>query len=293
VLPQKAEEYDVLFGFMFKNLESSDVALRRATAEFTSSVILTAISPPIEMKSLFKKSSKLSKDAVETSNAPTLEVETAFGVLSQLLLKATTREIRSAIYLSYLNCFERMDLDLLTASFCTLTSNLLILSSNPKLNITLHETLSLRESCVFLLHQISKRLSESSQIEAVEILIETFLKKELSFPESSDIGSESNYFSLTCTLMQLGNIISDLSAAGAALKSILLEPLFSLVSHPSESVIISLSWTMKIVCIYHPSVLVLFMEKLTFMMQRDLPLLSSEKSDVLRRLYFVFNDIYG
>lgn len=276
-LPKKIDEFELLVGFLFKNLETSDIPLRRATSAIVSNLLSLACNPMAEFKMIIKKGSKLGSPT--SSQMILLTITEVLKVLSRQLAKSSTKEIKSSILLTYSLFFKSLDLEVLNTSFKDISADLQLIACNAKLTTNWSETLYIRESLVFILSQIGKRLSERNQVDGLEILLKMISNDNMS---SSNKEAPHNY-SLTCTLMQISNMVAELGAAGGRLETLMFESLTMLIQNTSETVNISLAHTIKSVCINHPSILVSFMDKLTTIIQKELGNLNSDKPELCRK----------
>lgn len=170
--------------------------------------------------------------------------------------------------------FRNISLHILTNSSLEIVQIFLLNIAHPKLNITSQESIVNRQSFLAILRDICGRLPEIKQIEILKFLCESV--HELRVPEKII----SNVQTTSLELMLMGYLVTELGPYASKMKSSLYESLVSFNDHSSRSTIFSLSYTIKQVCVSHPSIMVLFMESLTLKMQQDLTNLNESKPQI-------------
>ncbi|CAG8467294.1 7812_t:CDS:10 [Ambispora gerdemannii] len=276
--PQSAPtgELDLMLNQMFKVLDGSNQTIRRAVASFiatlladtqedsdslmptsTSSNITSSkgkSSGPNNQNTTLTPESPTSALPPESSKSPFISPNEMLSHLSTFYNKsATTREMRAAIVETYSTLFIQLGTKYVESNYATIAQHLLgDLVSNTRNASSRYEVLSVREHCGLLLRDVigTRLLSEQGQVFAVRELVNGWVKK---WPAIMPNDIEPNKLALVCAVNEISGLLLDLGGAASTVQDVLIEPLITLLGHPSYSVQISTAWCLRCLCFSLPS----------------------------------------
>ncbi|KAJ3033026.1 hypothetical protein HDV00_006836 [Rhizophlyctis rosea] len=283
--PLKLDEYESLLLPVTKALESGNYPVRRTIASFIASILTLSQSAPPVPKVPPKKQVK-GQPAPEAPAPGVIEQnilspEEMLSILSYLCIKSTSKEVRVGIAEAYSATFKRLGIRFIESNYPAVVKNLMELVSHPRLTASPNDVLLMRDLVGFLLREVvGKMLTETGQGNALRELCSQWLKKWPAVLATDVAPSEP---ALICVLNEVAALLIDLGPAAISQQDAIVEPLTTLLNHPSRTVNIALSWSLRCLCTALPSNLPQFIEKILALLKKDSAHLSSEKSELLDR----------
>ncbi|KAJ3163191.1 hypothetical protein HDU86_002360 [Geranomyces michiganensis] len=290
--PEKADEYEQLFGSVLKAMEGGTYSLRRSVASFVSA-LLSLSQQPGPKKDKGKKSTKpgTEPEPPVAAEKNILEVAEALDLLVALLIKSTSREVRIGTLEAYAATLRRFGPKFVEANYAAIVKSILDISASPKLITSAADAVLMRECCGFLLREaVGKMLSETAQINAVKELGNGWLRK---WPAVLNTDIAPPDLALVCVLNELASLLIDLGPAVAGEEGAIIEPLLKLLGHPSRSVNLALAWCLRCLSAALPSYMPTLIGKLMALVQKDLTHLQGDKPEFLARFLGYGNVLAG
>ncbi|KAJ3277917.1 hypothetical protein HK104_002844, partial [Borealophlyctis nickersoniae] len=286
--PLKTDEYETVLAPAAKALDGSNYPVRRAVASLIATILGLSQSPPPVAKTPAKKPGKPGAAPETTTGAPAQEqyiltVEEMLSVLSSLCLKGTTREMRIGVIEAYAATFKRSGIRFVETNYALIVKNIVDLASHPKMTTTLNDTLLIRELAGFILREVvGKMLTETGQANAVKELGKGWLRK---WPAVLATDVAPSEFALVCVLNELAALLVDLGPAAVSQQEAIVDPLVTLLAHPSRAVNVALAWCLRCLCTASPNFLPKMISKLTSLLQKESGHghLNGDKPDLLER----------
>ncbi|TPX44962.1 hypothetical protein SeMB42_g03131 [Synchytrium endobioticum] len=282
-IPPKFEEYDVMFSQYAKSMESSNSETRRLIASAISAMLVISQNKTPQSKSPATRSPAKPTPVADASvtEKSLLTVQEMLNLTTNQLLKTTARDVKVGIIEAYAAMLHELGFLFVETNYSLIVKHILDLSANPKLSSSRREVIFMRQLCEFMLRDVvGKMLSESGQVNAVRELTNMYLKK---YPPVLPTDVEPNRQSLICVLNEVAVLLLDLGSAATQVQDVVTDPLMSFINHPSASVNVALSWCLRCLCAAVPTQLPKLMHKLGGLVQREIPILTSERPELIDR----------
>ena len=196
-----------------------------------------------------------------------LTVEEMLSVISNLLCKTTSKEVKIAIFETFALLLRNFDISFLEDSYGIIVNKIISLLTIPKLNSTKNDSAMILAACRYILRDsIGQCLSELGQIGAVKELINSWIRR---WPPISAHEVPPSDLQLVFVVDEIGALFADLGPAASSILDIAIDPLAILLAHTSQSVNLSLAWTLRSLCIALPDQLMRLINKTITLLQRD------------------------
>ena len=273
--PVKYDEYEYSLSQFLKPLEGADREIRKELAScmgFILSLSQKNLPTQKEVKGLklsFFATSPTAPTAAQIDylDKTILSVDEMLSVISNLLAKATTKEVRVALFETIALLLRNFDISFLERSYSVIIDKIIGLLSVAKLNSTKSDAAFTLAACRFLVRDaLGQNLSELGQIGAVKELINSWVRR---WPAVSVEEVAPTELQLVFVIDEIGALFSDLGPAASSIVDFAIDPLAILLAHPSQSVNLSLSWCLRCLCISLPDQLMRLINKTVTLLQRD------------------------
>ncbi|KAJ3107487.1 hypothetical protein HDU97_004083 [Phlyctochytrium planicorne] len=258
----KVEEIEALVVSFLKAVEGSNLVLRRDIASLVASVFSV---------SFLANSDKPA--AANDRKAPVVfNLDDAFSILGNCLVKATTRETKDTIFLSYIETIRSLGISVLESNYLLTVKHLLSLISNVKIAANSAESLLIKGYCNYISREILKAIAESSQVMALKDLCVAFL------PSESEKQDGLNELQTVFVLEEISYILDILGAAALPVEENIVEPVLLLLHRPSRLVNILLSLCLRSLCLALPKNLPKLVDRLFNLLQKEITALNSDRN---------------
>jgi hypothetical protein len=276
------------------------LSVRQAFASFIATLLhLSQSPPPNKLNSTSSISFQPTAGAAAETNTNVnselrmiLTPSEMMNVISNQLVKSTvSRQAKVALFETYHLLFKFLTAEYLQREFAIISNSLIELSGDLKIiSNGWNEVCFFREACGFLLRSCCKMCSEGGQLSALLELNNNWLRKWTN-PLPEPTTTAPNKYIITCVLNEMSALLIDLGSATAPAQDQLLDTLMILLSHSSESVNVSLCWTLKCMCFSLPDLIAKIMKNLAQQVQRHANLLinsgNNSDGDLIKK--FLFN----
>ncbi|KAI8913251.1 armadillo-type protein [Gorgonomyces haynaldii] len=268
--PLTVLEFENTIGPWLKTMEGTDYLVRKRFASLIASVLhLSQNSPPPP-----KPGSK-GKEAIVLTTI--LSIDDMLGLLPKLYLKTNAKEVRIAVVEAYALLIRTLGVAFMETHYQSISKMLIEFTAHSKLQNTRQDIVFVREASGFLLREvIGKVLSETGQILAIRelsIWIKSWASSDMDTPTDA---------ALVSALDETSALLQELGPAAASAQEDLVDPLLSLIYHPSQQVKLALAHALSQLALALPQQLNKLLTKVSQSLQRELSGLS-EKPDTLDR----------
>ena len=279
-------DVEAILSLCVKSLDTVDQLTRHTLAQLVGHILAStqverAVSVPELMQKPKGEQENTDDDVVSSSQA---EVKKAQATPTEMLLLLSnhfnkphqSRKIRVGIFDFYASLFTRLGVGWVEANFSLIVGHLMneIVSRNSS---TRYETLLVRTLIGILLRDLIgvRMLSEQGQINATQELASNYLKR---WPAIMP-GQAAPFPSvLVVVLREVAGLLQQLGDAPPPVQDALVDPLVTILAHPSHTVRVTASWALRCFCfstpLRLPKTILVLMDKL----QRDLTLISTPSS---------------
>ncbi|KAG1883078.1 hypothetical protein F4604DRAFT_1920974 [Suillus subluteus] len=199
--------------------------------------------------------------------------------------KAHSRKTRAGIFMFYVTLLAKLGPAFVEANYSLLVGHLMTeIVSYPKNGATRYDKLFIRKLVGALLRELIavRMLTEQGQIAAIQDLSLSYLKRWPALMPGQVAPSSSI---LTIALEEVAGLLQQLGNAPPPVQDAVSVPLMTLLTHPSHSVRVNASWTLRCFCYSTPLRLPKAILAITESLQRDIESLQSPAapSDIDRR----------
>ncbi|EIW85333.1 clathrin-coated vesicle protein [Coniophora puteana RWD-64-598 SS2] len=275
--------------------ENADQLTRQALAQLVGHLLAATQverSAPIPEP---PKAKKGGEDAAEESTPSHAMAEnkkpllTPSEMLSQLsthfLKNQTSRKSRASIFDFYVALIQKLGSEFAETNYSLIVSHFMTeIASSSKSSATRFDKLFVRKAVGVILRELIavRMLSEQGQIAAIQELSSAYLKK---WPALMPGQTSPSSLILTLALQEVSALLQQLGNAPPPLQDAILDPLMNLLSHPSHTVRINASWTLRCFCHSTPLRLQKAMHSVADLLRRDIESMQSlaAPSDVDKR----------
>ena len=279
--PATLPEYEALIASFLKALENSNYLVRRSMASLISSLFKISLTPGSFAKVAPKKNTKQPIDPAVLAEKTILTEEEVLNLFATLFLKSTMREARVGLIEALIIFLRQSGVKFVETHYPLILKAVIGIISNPKLIASKTEWPFVRDSCAFLLRDgVGKLLAETGHKNSVREILTSHLKK---WPPQSPSDAIVNEQAIVFCLNELDALLNDLGPAASGCHEGLIEMLFTLLSHPSPSVKLSLAWTFRTLCLALPEHLSLVLNKLVSLLQKDVANMTSDRPETMER----------
>ncbi|KAJ7582455.1 clathrin-coated vesicle protein, partial [Mycena floridula] len=278
-----ANDVDSIITLCVKSLENSDKATRRSLSQLVGRILASTqiervVAAPEPPKSN-KKDQTLDGDMNSADPDPAPEVTKPLFTPSEMLTHLSihlnksnvARKTRIGIFDFYTALLTNLGPSFAENNYTLIVSHLMgDVVSNPRNAAgTRYDILLMRTLIGILLRDLIgvRMLSEQGQIAAIQELSNSYLKR---WPAMMPGQVSPNSPVLTIVLREVAGLLQQLGNAPPPVQDAVSEPLVTLLAHPSHTVRVTASWTLRCFCystpLRLPKIIITVME----MLQRDL-----------------------
>ncbi|KAG1715659.1 hypothetical protein ID866_1501 [Astraeus odoratus] len=289
-------DVDSVIALCVKALDAADQITRQALARLVGHVLAASQFPRAPPAPDVQKGRK-EKDAedadVSTSAyvssehmKPLLTPSEMLAQLSSHFNKAQlSRKARAGIFDFYFALLTKLGGELVENNYALIVGHLMSeVVSHPKNSATRYDRLFTRKLAGALLQDLiaARMLSEQGQISAIQELSSSYLKRWPALMPGQVAPSSAV---LALTLTETAKLLQMLGNAPPVVQDAVAEPLLTLLTHPSHSVRVNASWTLKCFCSSTPLRLPKMILSVLESLNRDIETLQSPAapSDIDRR----------
>lgn len=272
--PLKYDEYEYTLSQFLKPLEGTDREIRKELASAMGFILsLSQKNQPAQKEAkglkipFFSSPTATTPAEQEYLDKPILSVDEMLSVISNLLIKATARDVKVALFETFALLLRNFDIGFLEQSYSIITGKIIGFLSLPKLNSTKSDAAFTLAACRFLMREaLGEHLSELGQVGAVKELINSWVRR---WPAVSVEEVAPTDLQLVFVMDEIGALFTDLGPAASSIVDFAIDPLAILLAHPAHSVNLSLSWCLRCLCIALPDQLMRLINKTVTLLQRD------------------------
>ncbi|OXA59612.1 HEAT repeat-containing protein 5B isoform X2 [Folsomia candida] len=266
-------ELESLTSLCFRGLDGVDYDGRVAIASLLGCIISCTQNPPAA-----KGRGSMTSTATQ-KGTKAVSLQEGLGVLMTGFLRGATsflkgeiikggsgvnREVRVGVTHAYVSFVEKMGSSWLEKNLDIFTNHILELVANPKAATSHVDAVYSRKCVNFILRRsFGRLLGEKAQFSALKVLAATVLKQMNSIdfsPENAkEINQETifNQHLLVCALQEMAALFINLGTSMHHLVTDqglgLLDGIFGVLIHPSQSTRLSAAWALRCLCVAIPS----------------------------------------
>ena len=279
-------DVEAILNSCVKSLDTADQLTRHTLAQLVGHILASTqeeriVSMPEPVQKSKREQENMDDDVMSSSQA---EVKKAQATPAEMLLLLSShfnkqhqsRKIRIGLCDFYASLFTYLGAGWVEANFSLIVGHLMneIVSRNSS---TRYETLLVRTLVGILLRDLIgvKMLSEQGQINAIQELANNYLKR---WPAMMTGQASPSPSALVVALREVAGLLQQLGDAPPPVQDALADPLVTILAHPSHTVRVTASWTLRCFCfstpLRLPKTILVLMDKL----QRDLTLINTPSS---------------
>ncbi|KAG0706406.1 armadillo-type protein [Suillus ampliporus] len=277
-----------------KSLENSDQVTTQALAQLVGHMLAATQAERVVAVTEQSQKGKKEQEDPDISTPAHVAAEntkvllTPGDMLSQISTqfnKSHSRKTRAGIFIFYVALLAKLGPAFVEANYSLLVGHLMTeIVSNPKNGATRYDKLFVRKLVGALLRELIavRMLSEQGQIAAIQELSSSYLKR---WPALMPGQLAPSSAILTIALEEVAGLLQQLGNAPPPVQDAVSAPLLTLLTHPSHSVRVNASWTLRCFCYSTPLRLPKSMLAIAESLQRDIESLQSPAapSDIDRR----------
>ncbi|KAG2133962.1 armadillo-type protein [Suillus cothurnatus] len=287
-------DVESIMSICVKSLENSDQVTTQSLAQLVGHMLAaTQMERAVAVAEQSQKGKKEQEDSDISTPAHiaaenTKVLLTPGDMLSQISTqfnKAHSRKTRAGIFMFYVTLLAKLGPAFVEANYSLLVGHLMAeIVSYPKNGATRYDKLFIRKLVGALLRELIavRMLTEQGQIAAIQDLSSSYLKRWPALMPGQVAPSSSI---LTIALEEVAGLLQQLGNAPPPVQDAVSIPLMTLLTHPSHSVRVNASWTLRCFCYSTPLRLPKAILAITESLQRDIESLQSPAapSDIDRR----------
>ncbi|CAO3620701.1 unnamed protein product [Cunninghamella echinulata] len=280
---QTYTQHDVenLLQIIIKGFENSSFPVRRALSSLCATLLTFTQSP-----GMIDSNKPNIKFAITGEDPPTnrhsqeiksdgtlMTIDEMLELLSTFYHRPTsTRELKTSIIESYATLFTLLGTEFVETNYATIVKHVfkeILECENKHVHLDASTSAFIRAQVFFLLHNtIGKRLlSEQGQASAISILVTQWLK---SWPTLVSNQPPPSKNILISAINLVSALVGELEGAAVSVQDILVDPLFTLLSHPSFPVQMAVVWCTRCLCNSVPSNLPYLLPRSLNALEKDL-----------------------
>ena len=263
--PLNLSEFEISLNLCVKAVDSRKSNLRNASASCVAALLsLSQKPPPVQKNSIVK--------AADDQNI--LSVEEMLSLLQTCYIKASSIDSKMAYVEGWAVFFRSIGIGFVENNYSLISDACFTLASNLKLQKDKSDAYVVKEASLYLIRDIvGKRISESGQLRACRDLVKS-LSSETHLPDAKTAG----------ILATVTALMVDLGPAAFSIQDDIVDPLLSLIGHPSPKVKLELAAVLREVCIALPHKITKIMNRLVVIIQRELPQMTADKPETVERV---------
>ncbi|KAG2366768.1 armadillo-type protein [Suillus spraguei] len=287
-------DVESIMNICVKSLENGDQVTTQSLAQLVGHMLAaTQVERVVAVAEQSQKGKKEQEDS-DISTPAHIAAENAKALLTpgDMLLqistqfnKAHSRKTRAGIFMFYVTLLAKLGPTFVEANYSLLVGHLMTeIVSYPKNGATRYDKLFIRKLVGALLRELIavRMLTEQGQIAAIQDLSSSYLKRWPALMPGQVAPSSSI---LTIALEEVAGLLQQLGNAPPPVQDAVSVPLMALLTHPSHSVRVNASWTLRCFCYSTPLRLPKAMLAIAESLQHDIESLQSPAapSDIDRR----------
>ncbi|KAG1904032.1 armadillo-type protein [Suillus fuscotomentosus] len=287
-------DVESIMNICVKSLEHSDQVTTQSLAQLAGHMLAaTQMERAVAVTEQSQKGKKEQEDSDISTPAHIAAENTKIlltpgDMLSQISTqfnKSHSRKTRAGIFMFYVTLLAKLGPVFVESNYSLLVSHLMTeIVSYPKNGATRYDKLFIRKLVGALLRELIalRMLTEQGQIVAIQDLSSSYLKRWPALMPGQVAPSSSI---LTIALEEVAGLLQQLGNAPPPVQDAVSVPLMTLLTHPSHSVRVNASWTLRCFCYSTPLRLPKAMLAIAESLQRDIESLQSPAapSDIDRR----------
>lgn len=287
-------DVESIMNICVKSLENSDQVTTQSLAQLVGHMLAaTQVERAVTVSEQSQKGKKEQEDFDISTPAHIAAENTKVllmpgDMLSQISTqfnKAHSRKTRAGIFMFYVALLAKLGPAFVETNYSLLVGHLMTeIVSNPKNGATRYDKLFIRKLVGALLRELIavRMLTEQGQIAAIQDLSSSYLKRWPALMPGQVAPSSGI---LTIALEEVAGLLQQLGNAPPPVQDAVSAPLMTLLTHPSHSVRVNASWTLRCFCYSTPLRLPKAMLAIAESLQRDIESLQSPAapSDIGRR----------
>ncbi|KAG1837702.1 armadillo-type protein [Suillus subalutaceus] len=264
-----------------KSLENSDQVTTQSLAQLVGHMLAaTQMERTVAVAEQSQKGKKEQEDSDVSTPAHIVAENTkiCYHKSPPQFNKAHSRKTRAGIFMFYVTLLAKLGPAFVEANYSLLVGHLMTeIVSYPKNGATRYDKLFIRKLLIAV-----RMLTEQGQIAAIQDLSLSYLKRWPALMPGQVAPSSSI---LTIALEEVAGLLQQLGNAPPPVQDAVSVPLMTLLTHPSHSVRVNASWTLRCFCYSTPLRLPKAILAITESLQRDIESLQSPAapSDIDRR----------
>jgi HEAT repeat-containing protein 5 len=262
--PLNLTEFESILFLCAKAVITKNSSLRNASASCIATLLSLSQQPSPSQRDNMKK------DADQTL----LSVDQMMSLLCISYFKAATLESKMSLIEGWAVFLRHAGIAFVENNYSLISNACFDLCSNLKFQKDKSETYAAKEAALFLMRDVvGKGISESGQLRACKDLVKE-LCSEKPLMEAKAAG----------ILSVMTALLIDLGPAAYSVQDDILDPLLSLIGHPSQTVRLELAVTLREICLAVPHKITKIMNRLVITMQRELLQMTGEKPETVERV---------
>ncbi|KAI9492675.1 hypothetical protein BDB00DRAFT_420321 [Zychaea mexicana] len=293
---QTFTQHDVenLLQLFLKAFESSTFPVRRAVSSLCATLLaFTQTTATTDPNKPNIKHATTGEEANNARGAADIQPNSTLMTVDEMLNLLSTnynrpnvsREFKIGIIETYATLFVLLGTEFVENNYAVIARHILKeLLDGTKQSLASSDGSFARAQVFFLLHStIGKRLlSEQGQAMAIRHLVAEWVK---SWPPLKRNQLPPNKHALICATNLISALVCELGGGANAVKDIVVDPLFVLLTHPSFAVQTAAAWCIRCVCYSVPSNLPYLLPRALNSLEKDLSNMSNPSTtpELLRR----------
>ncbi|KAI9022184.1 armadillo-type protein [Phycomyces nitens] len=288
-------DVELLLQTFFKSFDNATFPVRRAVSSLCATLLVFTQSvatvdpnkPTIKYATTGEDNGPVQSEAqVVRADATLMTTEEMLGQLSAHYNRPNaSRELKIGLIETYATLFVLLGTDFVESHYGIIVKHVLTELLDSTKNVSgPAESAFTRSQVYFLLHgTIGKRLlSEQSQANAIRLLVTDWVK---TWPPLLPNQEPPNKHALICAANLISSLVCELEGAVSSVQDVLVEPLFTLLTHPSFSVQMAAVWAIRCVCYSAPANLPYLLPKALNLLEKNLSNIANpnSKTKVYRR----------
>ncbi|GBE87132.1 clathrin-coated vesicle protein [Sparassis crispa] len=286
---RSVSDVDSIISLCVRSLENSDQLTRRSLSKLAAHMLASTqvprVVPVVETSKKGKKGQNANEDEEDIAPVPHVTAEEAKPVmtptemLNQLSIHfnrpQASRKTRIGIFDFYAALLALLGSSFVESNYPLIVNHFMTeIVSNPRNSSTRYEVLSIRSFVEILLRDLVgvRMLGEQAQITAIQELSNLYLKR---WPAMMPGQTAPNSLCLAIALREVAGLLRQLGNAPPPVQDALVDPLLTLLSHPSHTIRVSTAWALRCFCYSTPLRLPKVLLSIVEMLQRDLTSLTT------------------
>ncbi|KAH9948465.1 ARM repeat-containing protein [Amylocystis lapponica] len=286
---RSVSDVEAIVNLCTKSLESADQLTRRSLSKLVAHMLASTqvdrVVPAPDTSKKSKKNQNAHEEEEDTPAALHIAAEEAKPVMTpnEMFSQLSThfnkpqasRKTRIGIFDFYSALLTALGSQFVESNYALVVNHLMTeIVANPRNSTTRYETLLMRSLVGTVLRDLVgvRMLGEQAQITAIQELSNVYLKR---WPAMMPGQTAPNPLCLAVALREVAGLLQQLGNAPPPVQEALVDPLLTLLSHPSHTIRVSTAWALRCFCYSTPLRLAKVLLSIVEMLQRDITSLTS------------------